>query len=842
MGNETATMEVNQEAIDKIKHILLKENPILFLGAGFSYGTKNAAGRSIPIGDGLKELILSELLKYDIDSEEYQELNKYPLSKVCQYVEDEYSREFLNDFICEVFRNTTPHDYHFNICKFNWSKIYTTNIDDMMETVYRQSGKDILVQNLSRASTLKKNCTQYFKLHGCIQNPSGGFTFSTAEYIDSMLSHQDFRFSSFNIDIQKEHFIFLGTSFDEVNLDYYLELYKNAGFSSRGQLFFISPNPSLILQSKVRKLKGNIIRWTTKEFLHFINNNISQQVDKSKNTERMLFHRGFVTFDYFKKEYNDNNLIESKLYSGDEPIMDDIISEWDFKHPIVDQIVSDISNRRASCFTIYGKTLIGKSCSLLRIGQELYRDGYCVILFNGRDFDTNVLKEFVAQNKTKNKFVVLIDNASYFYNVISNFKHLVSGKTIFFITTSRTYLHTRKRYALLNGSFKEYFFDSEITRPYAQIIVNKLREKGYLGELAKLADEESKLDYFVNKNDLMSGMLELTYGKGFIRRFTKELNAELSKNDMRLKSLLLDLAIIDKAELASFPVELIAMLYKTNTNDLINKVSNYIKQTKNKNYRLRSSYFTSKILDDSGKEILARNVKDILIAISPQVIEKSKNYWTEMFETLLKEKFLSKILKIDKGNIRKLLVELQNYYSDTSYYWLQLGLAEQKLSDYEKALNHFRQAEAISPTSYHVQHAIGRNFMRHANSKRNIVESSNLFKEGEKIILSLINEKELFQAKSHSVHCYLYEKIYFMKKFQVDPTNEELKELKRYLDQLTEKDEEGVMVKDITNYFYNYLNGIGKLSMIKVKLSDLNKYNFIFQEYDKDVLLDYDLD
>lgn len=845
MSNEKTSVMVDQivdESVGKLKHILLKESPILFLGAGFSYGAKTTRGQSIPIGDELKKIILSELLKYDEDSYEYVELNKYPLSKVCQYIEDEYSKEFLNDFICEIFRNSVPENYHLDLCKYNWSKIYTTNIDDLLETIYRQKGKDILVQNLSRASTLKKNCTQYIKLHGCVQNPSEGFTFSTSEYIDSMLSHQDYRFSSFNIDIQKEHFIFLGTSFDEVNIDYYLELYKNSGFSSRGQLFFISPNPSIILQSKIKKLKGNIIRWTTQEFITFINQNISQQIDKGKNTERMLFHRGFVTYDYYKKEYNESNLIESKLYSGFEPTVDDIISEWDFRHPIIDEVINDISSRRGICFTIYGKSLIGKSCSLLRIGQELYKDGYCVILFNGREFDTNVLKEFIAQNKTKSKFVVLIDNASYFYNVIANFKHTLSGKDVFFVTTSRTYLHTRKRYALLNCSFKEYYFDSEITKSYSQVIIKKLREKGYLGDLAKLTNEEEQIKYFTKKNDLMSGMLELTYGKGFIRRFTTQLNMELNKNDIRLKSLLLDLAIIDKAELASYPVELIAMVYKANTNDLINKASNYIKQAKNKNYRLRSSYFTNKILEDCGKIALINNVKDILIAISPQVIEKSKNYWTEIFETLLKEKFLSKILKIDKDKTRKLLVELQNYYSETSYYWLQLGLAEQKLNEYEKALNHFRQAEAISPTSYHVQHAIGRNFMRQANSMKSMVDAIDLFREGEKIILTLINEKELFQAKSHSTHCYLFEKIYFLKKFEINPSNEELKELKSYLDKLAEKDEEGMMVKDISNYFYNYLSSIGRLGIVKVKLTDLDKYNFIFQEYEKDLILDYDLE
>ena len=45
-----------------LKEILIKENPILFLGAGFSYGCKNKIG-DLPMGDKLKLMVFDEMPK-----------------------------------------------------------------------------------------------------------------------------------------------------------------------------------------------------------------------------------------------------------------------------------------------------------------------------------------------------------------------------------------------------------------------------------------------------------------------------------------------------------------------------------------------------------------------------------------------------------------------------------------------------------------------------------------------------------------------------------------------------------------------------------------------------------
>lgn len=122
---------------------------------------------------------------------------------------------------------------------YKWSKIYTVNIDDIIENVCREANLDILLHNSKTKSTLSKyGNLEVFKLHGCVNNPSEGVTFSTQQYIDSMIKSSDFRFTSLSLDMLTRPVIIVGATFDEINIDYYLKIYENAGYSSlRGSIF-----------------------------------------------------------------------------------------------------------------------------------------------------------------------------------------------------------------------------------------------------------------------------------------------------------------------------------------------------------------------------------------------------------------------------------------------------------------------------------------------------------------------------------------------------------------------------------------------------------------------------
>lgn len=145
-------MEDNKldNSINLLKRILIYESPILFTGAGFSLGGKRGENEKIYSGKELKEEIIVNLLKYQKGSSEYNELKEASLSDVSEMCKS-YSPNRLEDYLTEVFSNCSPAPFHEIICKYNWKKIYTTNIDDLIENTIPPS--KIIVQNLNRART-----------------------------------------------------------------------------------------------------------------------------------------------------------------------------------------------------------------------------------------------------------------------------------------------------------------------------------------------------------------------------------------------------------------------------------------------------------------------------------------------------------------------------------------------------------------------------------------------------------------------------------------------------------------------------------------------------------------
>lgn len=67
---------------------------------------------------------------------------------------------------------------------------------------------------------------------------------------------------------------------------------------------------------------------------------------------------------------------------------------------------------------------------------------------------------------------------------------------------------------------------------------------------------------------------------------------------------------------------------------------------------------------------------------------------------------------------------------------------------------------SIRPNSYKIQHALARNYLRHANYVMDYNEAKELFAEGEARMKNLIESKEFYKekAKPFSINSYILER------------------------------------------------------------------------------------
>ena len=177
-----------------------------FVGAGFSVLAKDKDGVKLPTGSVLAEEMCKE---FDCPN-----LLGQPLPLISQIIKSRDKKRF-NDFLIKRF---SVHDYdprYGELPNLKISKIFTTNIDNLFNSVYSKTdGKylnDLIVQG---ASFRDKAAVEYLPLHGSVLYPEPDFTFTPIE-IASAFSNNPTQFQYLVSSLQKAPTIFLGYSLQD---------------------------------------------------------------------------------------------------------------------------------------------------------------------------------------------------------------------------------------------------------------------------------------------------------------------------------------------------------------------------------------------------------------------------------------------------------------------------------------------------------------------------------------------------------------------------------------------------------------------------------------------------
>lgn len=815
---------VNAEDIKKLNRCLSSGNPILFTGAGFSMGA-DKGGESIPSGNGLKKMIIKDLLGYDTLGDEYEELSEASLPRICTFATDTISELRLKDFIIERLSGFHAQGFHDTILAFpNWKKVYTVNIDDIVES--SRYGDRFVVQNTNRKiEYTKANKIEYIKLHGCVRNRDGRIVFSSNQYIDSMLHSTDYRFSSFAQDMQVDNFVIVGTEMNEINLDYYLELFSvTSGKTVHGQFFFVNPKPSMMFKARVKSLGATVIEWTTEEFAQHIS---TLNLLSITNQDKVSIKDYLDISEKFKRIKAIVNY-KSFLYFGDYPDYKDIVFDWDFSNPDVNNLIDYIRNTKEKgsfrqMLALYGKAMVGKSLYLKRIAVSLLNENYAVYQFCGKEFDIKYFSK-CAKRIPESNIALFIDDASFYYREIGALIRMFPlDKNLFVITTARSYSHFRKRYCLVSESwFEEFHVTGEtFDTIFASNIAERLDEKGLLGKM-KAESKERRIEIVKSFNDVSSFLYSITNGHYYQDRVFKSFS-KLSKDFKLEHDFLIQLSIFYKMNLSFLPSEIFHLIYGKDAPTIIANVEHFITFFPDRNgYAIRSPFLVPHILKSVSNKKKVKLLIDVLMYVSPQVDDGYHSYWNEIASTLMKCKLLRRPLGLNNTWVKELLLSIKNYYNDDYNYWLQVGLAEQYDRDFELALNHFQQAESLSPNSYLVKNAIARNFLRQANEIDDQSKAVILFDEGVRRMESLIREREEFQVKAYSTHCLLYERIRFYRKYDIVPNEETLRTMYTELRSVFDKNPDDPMSKHISNCFRRFVEDKNlKNKLPKMNLEDL---------------------
>lgn len=808
------------EVIDKLKLSLEEKTPTLLLGAGFSYGAVNENGDKLPLGKDLVKLLYTEMfvnnppipsmLDEDRDgAKEYTD--RGDLKGLCGLIRDENRVEERNEFLTTIFTGATidGNSKLFNITKYKWKKIFTLNIDCLLEYIFDEESVPYNVWNQDNDDRRNNDSnTLIIKLHGCVNNKKNGYVFDDKEYIDFWNEDNCF-LRDFGDAYSKGDIIFIGTEFQEEDLKTIIGKYNSKGYdSSANNYFFIAPKINDVRLKRQISSNDNFywIEWTAEQFCDFLDKGVSFE----KGIKDELKERGLIFIDEIYREKRNN--FESKLYTGCESVYNDFFDGWDFIHPGLQKFENKIKRKKGNFVaTIIGKSYVGKSCAAKRVLVDLREQGYMAFQFSMRSSEYMILfLEYLKQLPQDTRVIVLFEDASFYYYLIYNYliKECPDNIKQLVILSSDTYSNFYAKKDILKDSncVEIFTMDEKISWTFAGEIYNTLKEKNWLNKPEISGGSEYSVRQYACKiNDIIDFLYNISHGHGFERHYTDMFSLE--DKDVNYQYLQA-LVILETLGLDSIPNRILPTLLKSQRNKFDVRLfrRKYVEILLNSGNRIkvRCLRLIRNAIINSAQE---QEIKDILTEVvrqtSGQFNEGDINEWSEIFQKVLTVKRILKENILSLSAIRELLNDVERYGKKYSFFWIQRGIATQKDGDFDLADHYFREGIRIRPNSYQAHHAMAKNLMERAIEqikKGDFSYAPYYMEEGTNEIKYIIDNPAYSRGYKYSLHALIDMSIKYCDNANTRIDRENIKYISEKISQLSSSEVDSYILSAIKQF------------------------------------------
>lgn len=678
----------------------------LLLGAGFSIKAKNGFGEGLPGGMRLIEILKKEFDMEDVDYS-LQALHETLVALGRKNRKGQNAEEFLKTF----FSNCEP-EWHGIAAAFNWSRIWTLNIDDLLERAISRDYNDLQARSYiwtDQYHDKVKNKLDIIHLHGYVKAETTNFVFSISQYREAVALKQTWH-SVFGDLLPNDPFIIIGSSLQN-EFDFQDAIGK---LQERKDTL----HPTILVtmgldkyQKEVLENKGIIILDTTaKNFFESIYD--EYKVIKSENNAPELASYSFASqFAALDKRvrlarYHD-------YYSGDEPSINDILDDLDCafentvkSYEILQKLMLDDEITRPIVGRISGLPGTGKTTALLRIGMVMNRSGFNSFYYrNLEDMDIDSILTYVKGKK----LVLLFDNAGVFMpQIVSLVERLYEKK----IKIAILYSDREKFSKLINERLRRRSFSEDILAEYNLVsnndalkLYNMLDSKGRLGRLAGIRDENIRYKEFTRKKQLVNIMYALNHENGHRERMMSEF---VNINNPKIK-LVYIIACAMNSEGFKLTLPWISAFLKISQNDIIEGLENsevtmirvnkdrgqYYIGVKNRSFSQDFMRFHSKEVDSSGDyiELKYHVILHFLKWLSTHVDQKFYDNNSKYYQVTVR--FLSYSLLrnwLSNSYVSEIYKELKTWWNNNARFWEQYALFHADVNEYPVAVSYANNA------------------------------------------------------------------------------------------------------------------------------------------------------
>ncbi len=778
---------------------LKKGNVVLFAGAGFAVGARNSEHKEPPLGSQLAELLCAEC-GWPHSGDE--------LSIVYDQAEKHLGTVALRHFLERHYKDCIPGEWHLLIPKICWSRIFTTNIDDVIERSYtrtpgQQALDSITCPNPFVMPDLFMERVSGVHLHGSVLDSSKRPTFTLEDFARVAVTPNPW-YQALMDDMQAKSVLFVGTRLTEPPFHYYLALRSErapGGKDSRAKGFLVSPNITPVRRRQL--LDQNIvpIAATAEEFFMALSQSFTggfpqrtevlralypHQIDALEREDLKTPRELLRQFDFIVP----SNLPQpasgrSLFYLGAEPTWSDIHNNVDAHRDIHDRFRATIleAGNGLRCHILAGYAGSGKSAVLMRSAYDATIAGKSVYYFKGEQLLDPSPFLALAESLGDNEVYIFIDNATRHFRVVGGLvQETLKDKSVVFVLADRSH-NCIPKLPLLEVARPTVTEMPELTRTDTERILDKLHAYGFLGILREKPRQVQISAFLVRAHkQLLVALREATSGKGFDAILASEYD-ELANDQARLAYVMASLVAMHGvpgvrrryllAALDGTDVERARIL-----NDMLRDV--VVPRGRDADlltprHRVIGRFVAIEVAPLEVRiEAMRRLLIQLSSGISPDSIRRRSPEFLA-YRGMINYDGMSETFGHAYEVIRQMYEDVRPYYDSDFLFWLQYGRAELEQGNFDLAKNYLDQSLAIRADSHQTLHYMGVLLLKRAYSLWPYGEAINDAHQGERLLRGQIELRG--DSDPYPYAALLVHKLRFLERATVPDKQAKMQEL-----------------------------------------------------------------
>jgi hypothetical protein len=753
-------VDTNSQEFRLLLRQFAKGQVVLFAGAGFSLDARNRNGDQPPDARTLARRLAAEC-GWPYDDED--------LTTVYAQAERHLGSSALGSFLKSWYGDLSPAGWHYDVAKLCWYRIYTTNIDDVLERAYLQDAAQTLGPIVCPAAYEDADpwyaSVQCVHLHGSV-NDDKPLTFTFDTYAGHTASTNPW-YQQLVEDMQSKSVVFVGTRLAEPPFYHYLKLRTERPSGKkevRAKCFVVAPQSSPIRRREFEDQGYAVIDATAAEFfaalVPLVHANVAGPLDivRERYPHMIAAIEAGMLADHSEllRDFDLVGVIEtgaepiprSSFLLGAEPTWTDIVYNIDARRGISQRLHDALvgAPMGVSVYALIGPAGSGKSTCMRRAAYELTRDGNTVYFAKGlQKFASKPLVALAKSLGTKRAFV-FIDDAFVHLERLNDVIAAVGHANITFVIADQSHLLAPR---LKHIKAKQWQVERMpvLDQNDCEAILETLDRFGLLGVLTG-QPKVTQINAFLirSRKQLLVAMKEATSGQGFNVIIAQEYGS-LATDSAKLAYVIA--CLVHTYGPAVRRRHLLACLDGTDYETALvlseQLVDVLVGRHGTDEYLIpRHRVIARQVVTETApralvREAIVRIIPVIAGDITPQNISR-RTLEYQAFRGILRFDHMRNLFGDDYDQIDSIYNDVKPYCDQNFLYWLQRGRLEVHFDKFDTAENYLNASVAIRD-NYQAWHYIGVLYLKRAAVEREAAVAQELAERGEEILKQQILER-----------------------------------------------------------------------------------------------------